>query len=68
MFVCLDIDYWEKKYMELNEERDYLKDKIYEGNMFLKNMLFLLEIYLKFNQIITNICKLSVSQQLGLMK
>lgn len=68
MFVCLDIDYWEKKYMELNEERDYLKDKIYEGNMFLKNMLFLLDIYLKFNQIITNICKLSVSQQLGLMK
>lgn len=38
MFVCLDIDYWEKKYMGLNEERDYLKNKIYEGNMFKKSI------------------------------
>lgn len=32
-----------------------------------KYLLVLLEIYLKFNQIITSICKLSISQQLVLM-
>lgn len=53
--------------MGLNEEKDYLKNKTYEANMFKKYLLVLLEIYLKFNQIIANVRKLSISQQLMLM-
>lgn len=62
--MCLnlrDAVYWEKQNMGLSNGKDYLKNKTFEANV-QKYLLVLLETYLKFNQIITNICKSSISQ------